>query len=413
MGLLDRLPWRRKGATIELWRDVFGSPPAKSGQTVTAKTALQVMTVLACVRVKANGLAQVPLKLIRETDGAQGRPTKLPAKDHPLYDVLHRRPNPWQTSFEFRQTLEFHRQLCGNAFCFINRVGGRIVELIPIEPNRVVVKQNDDLSLTYTVTAVDGSQQPFPPDAIWHLKGPSWNSWMGLEIVKLAREAIGLAMATEEAHARLHANGVMMPGLYSFEGPLDDTQYKRLRAYIEQEHAGSHNAGRPFILDRGAKWVSQAMSGVDAEHLATRKFQIEEVCRALNVFPQMVGYSDKAPTYASAEQFFGAHVVHTMGPEYEAWEQSIDCNLLTEQDRRSGLYAKFFVTGLLRGAIKDRGDFYTKLYGIGALNPNEIRELEDLNPYEGGERYRVPLNMTDPNADPDDGGGRDADRPFR
>ena len=146
-----------------------------------------------------------------------------------------------------------------------------------------------------------------------------------------------------------------------------------------------------------------------AQFLETRKFQVEEICRAFRVLPLMVGYADKTATYASAEQMFLAHVVHTLGPWCRRLETGIAKHLLTEEERREGLYAKFMLNGLLRGAAKDRAEFYARLYGIGALNPNEIRQLEDLNPYDGGARYRVPLNMTDPAAaeDNDDAATRD------
>lgn len=397
--------WRtggeRKNDTLKIWRELYGGRDAFSGMRVTTNTALEVATVLACVRVKANGIAQVPLKLMREGTGIGGMASRLPARDHGLYDLLHRRPNDFQTSFEFRHTVEMHRQLLGNAFIFTNRAGdGRVLELIQLDPGRVEVKQEKDWRVRYFVTALDGTKKEFPPSAIWHLRGPSWDGVMGLEIIRKAREAIGLAMATEQAHARLHRNGVQASGLYSVDGPLDGASHDRLKAYIEQQHAGVVNSGKPFILDRGAKWYPLTMTGVDAQHLETRRYQVEEICRFFNIFPQMVGFTDKTSTYASAEQFFGAHVVHCLGPEFEAWEQSMDCNLLSDAERRDGLYTKFSVAGLLRGSTKDRADFYTKLYGIGVLNPNDIRALEDWNPYEGGDQYRVPLNMVAPSADP-------------
>lgn len=404
MGFWARIFGReaKSASTFDVFRDF--AAPVKSGAHVTWKTALEVTTVLACVRVKANGIAQVPFKLFAErADGG-----KDPARDHPLYDVLHRRPNPWQTSFEFRQQMEIHRQLTGNAYAFINRVRGQVRELIPFEPQQVTVRQAGDYTLSYEVTAPGGERRIFPAETVWHLRGPSWNGWLGMEVIHLAREAVGLAMRTEEAHARLHRNGVQPSGLYTVDAALNEEQYKLLREWIERHHGGPANAGRPFILDRGATWVSQAMTGVDAQHLETRSFQIEEICRAFGVFPQMVGHSDKTSTYASAEQFFLAHVVHSLGPEYEAWEQSADCSLLTPQERRDGLYTKFLLQGLMRGAMKDRAEFYTKLYGVGAINPNEIRALEEMNPYPGGGSFRVPLNMGDPSAAPQEDQSDDA-----
>ena len=158
-----------------------------------------------------------------------------------------------------------------------------------------------------------------------------------------------------------------------------------------------------MILDRSAKWLQQSMSGVDAQHIETRRFQVEEVCRALRVMPIMVGSSDKASTYASAEQMFLAHVVHTLSPWYERLEQSIDVHLLTPADRAGGVYAKFVVNALLRGSTKDRGEFYARALGAGGspawMTQDEVRALEEMNPMGGkAAELPVPLNATKPPA---------------
>ncbi len=165
--------------------EVYGSRASKSGQSVTWSTALQVATVLACVRVLADGVAQVPLKLFRERSDGRGSEVET---DHPLSRVLYRRPNPWQTSYTFRETMMLHLVLCGNFFAFKNMIKGQVRELLPIEPGHVEVKRNRDLSLVYYVRNDEGQRKEYPGDTILHLRGPSWNSWMGMEAVKLARD---------------------------------------------------------------------------------------------------------------------------------------------------------------------------------------------------------------------------------
>jgi HK97 family phage portal protein len=241
----------------------------------------------------------------------------------------------------------------------------------------------------------------FPAESIWHVKGPSWNTWKGMPAVEFAREAIGLSIATEEAHAKLHAHGAQASGVYSVDGTLNPDQYKALRAWIEENLSGE-NRFRPMVLDRAAKWTQISMNGVDSQHLETRKHQVEEVCRAFRVMPIMVGQADKAATYASAEQMFLAHVIHTLCPWYERIEQSIDVNLLTAADRRQGIYAKFLPNGLMRGAAKDRAEFYSKMWQLGAFSPNMILEWEDENPYEGGDARYVPVNYTPTDKEPID-----------
>ena len=157
MGLLSRAVAEHKGySTLDLFQDVYGGRTSATGRTVNVNTALEVSTVVACVRVIGEGIAQVPLKLIRES--ADGK-TRLPAKDHPLYQLLAYRPNEYQTSFEFRELLAWHVVLTGNFFAFKNMVFGKIKELIPLEPSRVKVLHAADGTLSYEVTSASTSVQ--------------------------------------------------------------------------------------------------------------------------------------------------------------------------------------------------------------------------------------------------------------
>jgi len=395
VSLLDRLwPWRRKAlGPLDIFRELLGRGASATGKMVNVDTALQVATVFACLRVRANGIAQVPLKLMRESpDGRQ----RLPAKDHSLYYLLESKPNDWQTSFEYRETLMFHLGLCGEAFSFINRSNrAGIMELIPFSPGSVNVKRADDWTLTYEVRADNGSVQTFPAKAIWHIRGPSWNSWRGLDVVRLARESIGLALATEEQQARLQKNGVRTSGTYSVEGVLKDDQYKALKTWIDDNYAGSDNEGAVMLLDRGAKWLQNTMTGIDAQTIETRRFQVEEVCRALGVNPIMVFAESKNTTYASAEQMFLGHVVHTLAPDYSRLEQSINSNLLTEADRAAGLYANFVEEGLLRGSAVNTKDVLLGYVNGGLMTANEARAKLDMNPDAdpASDQLRIPANL--------------------
>jgi HK97 family phage portal protein len=392
MGLFDRFFSRKTGDPLSLFREIYGGLITKSGKSVNVGTAIEVSTVFACCRVIGEGIAQVPLKLMLESKDGKSR---LPAKDNGLYNVLAFRPNPWQTSFEYREMLAWHVILTGNHFSFINRLRGKIIELIPIAPASVKVVRANDFTLTYEVTADNGTKQTFPAEAIWHVKGPSWNSWLGLESVKLAREAVGLAMATEEASSSLHKNGVNASGVYSVDGTLKDDAYKTLSKWINTHLAGSVNTGKALILDRSAKWQSTQMTGIDAQSLETRRFQIEEICRFTNVMPIMVGHSDKATTYASATAMFQAHYKSTLAPWYQRLEQSIDANLLTERERADGIYSNFTEEGWLRGSMIETKETIIAYVNGGILTPNEGRALLDRNPDidPASDKLRIPANI--------------------
>lgn len=408
--------FRRKSASVDpleaLTALLLGGVSSKAGVKVTRETALRVGAVFGCIRVIAEGVAQVPFKLLQEgTSQVSRHPQRINAISHPLYDLLHCKPNGWQTSFEYRETIIMHAALTGSAFSFINRVGigskgPQIVELIPLDPGRVTVKQHTDWSLTYKVTGANGREQEFPQEAIWHLRGPSWDGVNGLDVMQLAREAVGLSIATEESQSKLHANGVQPSGLYSVESTLDEKQYGQLKKFIEENNAGAKRGG-VMLLDRGAKFVSQVMNGVDAQHLETRGHQIEEVARFFRVLPIMLGYSGgKAATYASSEQMFLAHMVHTLMPWYERIQQSADVNLLTREERQQGYYIKLVEAGLLRGALKDTAEYLYRMTMGGIMDRNEARSKLDLNPIDGLDEPLTPTNMTnDPSGAPAIQGG--------
>jgi len=388
--LADRIS-TKTGSTLDLFRLLTGGKMTATGKTINVGNAIEVATVFACCRVIGEGIAQVPLKIMQET--ADGK-SRQPAKEHRLYKLLGFRPNRWMTSFEYRELIAWHVVLTGNHYSFINRVGGQIIELYPFEPGQVRVTFETG-TLEYEVTADDGKKRTFPAESIWHIRGPSWSGWYGLEAVKLAREAIGLAMATEEAAGALHKNGVRPSGVYSFEGKLTDDGYASLSKWINSHNGGGENTGKAMILDRQAKWMSTQMTGIDAQTLEMRRFQIEEICRFARVMPIMVGYSDKAATYASAEQMFLAHVVHTLAPWYQRLEQSIDANLLTDRDRKNGIYSCFVEEGLLRGSLRDTKDTILGYVNGGILTPNEGRAKLDVNPDSdpNSDKLRIPSNV--------------------
>ncbi len=365
-------------------------PESKSGVSVTWSSALQVSAVLAVIKVVAEGIAQSPCKLRKPRSGGGMED----AREHDLFRMLNRRPNGWQTAFEFWETIVAHLMLVGNAFVYISRAGsGRILELIIIEPGKVTVTRMPDLSLRYEVAGDDGGVRPVRAADMWHIRGLSWNGWMGMEWVRLAREAVGLALALEQSHASLHKSGAQAGGVYSVEGTLTDAQHQQITAWLKRFAAADR--GTPMVLDRGAKWLTQQMTGVDSQHLETRRFQIEEICRAARVMPIMAGVPGAAGAYDNGEQMFIAHATHTLLPWGVRLEQSAEVNLLSDQEQAAGFQVKFYFTAMMRGDYKSRQEGLQIQRRNGVINADEWRDLEDMNPRDdaGGPQYIVEANM--------------------
>lgn len=398
MGLLARLwplQWKSTDASItsslELFREIYGGRMSEAGIPVNWQTALQVTTILACARVKAEGLS-VPFRVYHETAGGR----KI-ATDHPLHMLISRKPNGWQTSLEFLETISFHLDLTFNAYIFTNRVGRarEVRELIPIEPGRVRVEQLADYRLRYHVRGKSGAEQAFEQDAIWHIRGPSWNSWLGMDPIYMTRNAIGLAVSLERGQSEGQKNGLQTSAVYSVTDKLTPEKFQFLAGWMDQHLPGGARAGKPMILDMGADLKNEIMSAVDQQLIETRKHQIEEMCRGMRVWPIMIGHAgDQSPTFASASEFFQAHKTYTLDPMYRRVSQSANINLLSDEELRAGYYTKFISNALMSSAPKDKAEYYTKALGSGGikgwLTQNEVRDFEDMDRSDDPDADKLP-----------------------
>jgi HK97 family phage portal protein len=363
-----------------------------AGLAVNDKTALQVATVLACVKVIADGCATPKLHVYREAKDAQGRKlSRELAINIPEYRLLSRRPNQWQTSFEWRRMMTMHAALTGASLSVkVRGENRRLRELIPVMPGNWDVRQVSRYEVRYRCWDQWGMIGEFEPEDVFVLHALQWD-WVGaLNAVRLVSGAVGLAMAAEKSHSAFHANGVRPSGVYSVDGNLSPEQHERLQKNIAKQSGGVDRTGLPLILDRAAKWMSTGMTGVDAQHVETRRLQVEEICRAYGVFPIMVGHNDKASTFASAEAFFAAHRVHTLAPWHEAWTQRIDEFLL---DGAGPLWAEFDTRYLIAGALKDRAQWARTMAEMGIYTRNELRDEDGKDPLPGLDEPLTPMNM--------------------
>lgn len=377
----------RKSSDLDgLIRNGMGG--SASGISVTPDSAMRIAAVYASVRVLAESVAQLPLILYRRLpNGGKER-----AMDHPLSYLLHDAPNSYQTSFEWREMLQGHLALRGNAFAYINRVGKEVRELLPLHPGNVSVKQDDNWNLTYTAQMKSGSSSDYRQDRILHLRGLSSDGIVGLSPVQLFREAMGLSLATERHGAKMFSNGARIGGLLKHPGKLSDDGAKRLKDSFEATYGGVENAYKTALLEEGLTWEHVGMTNEDAQFLDTRKFQRSEIASIFRVPPHMIGDLDKA-TFSNIEQQSLEFVMFSLAPWLKRWETALNKSLLRPEERQE-FFFEFLVEGLLRGDFKTRVEGYASGLQQGWLCPNEVRERENLNPIKGGDEYLRPLNLT-------------------
>jgi len=354
-----------------------------SGVDVTERNAVDVAAVFCAARVIAEGIGQMPVRVVEDSfDPVTDLLRVKVMRNHSAHKLLAQKPNDWQTSYEFREGMVFNAALGKGSIAIKNVVGGEVRELLPVPSMAWSVEQNSDYSLKIRVDYSDKTHGYFTLDQVFYLRGPSLDGFQALPAVRQAREAIGLSRALEKQQARLAGNGGKPSGVLSFAMPLKPDTKEKLR-HTWKEKFGPNGEGGIAILDGDAKFQSMTMTSVDAQYIETRRLQIEEIARVFRVQPIMLMQADKAATFASAEQMFRNHVIHTLGPWIERWEQAATRDILGHD---SGLRVDLDERNLMRGDFAAQSDYYAKALGAGGgpawMSQNEIRVEVGLNPID-------------------------------
>lgn len=379
-------------------RSMFLFGGTTSGKNVNERTAMQTTAVYACVRILAEAIAGLPLHVYRyRLDGGKER---IP--QHPLYYLLHNEPNPEMTSFVFRETLMSHLLLWGNAYAQIVRNGrGQPVALYPLLPSKMEVNRAENGELIYTYYR-DYDENGLNPKGVYitlrkedvlHIPGLGFDGLVGYSPIAMAKNSIGMSLATEEYGAAFFANGANPGGVLEHPGVIKDIQ--RVKDSWNSAYQGSGNAHKVAVLEEGMKFQAIGIPPEQAQFLETRKFQINEIARIFRVPPHMVGDLEKS-SFSNIEQQSLEFVKYTLDPWVVRWEQSLQQSLILPSEK-SSLFIKFNVDGLLRGDYQSRMNGYAVGRQNGWMSANDIRELEDMNRItteEGGDLYLVNGNMT-------------------
>ena len=388
---------RPKNATSgSAFRFYLGTSTA--GKSVSERSAMQMTAVYACVRVLSEAVAGLPLHLYKYTD----KGSKEKAVNHPLYFLLHDEPNPEMCSFVFRETMMTHLLLWGNAYAQIIRNGkGEVMAIYPLMPNRMTVDRDEHGQLFYQyqlsrddAQTMKGSMVKLKPSEVLHIPGLGFDGLVGYSPIAMAKNAIGLSIATEEYGSKFFANGAAPGGVLEHPGTLKNPA--RVRESWNQAFGGSANANKVAVLEEGMHFTPISIAPDQAQFLETRKFQLNEIARIFRVPPHMIGDLERA-TFSNIEHLSLEFVKYSLDPWLVRWEQSMSRALFTD-DEKKNYFIKFNVDGLLRGDYQSRMSGYSVGIQNGFLSPNDVRELEnmDLIPDElGGNRYLCNGNMID------------------
>src|SRR5512139_2717077 len=366
-----------------------------SGENVTVEGALSVTSVLAGFTILMEDTASLPLITYRRLTRGKER-----AYDSPMYSLLHDQPNPEHTSLVYREFIMGHLLGWGNHYSQkIWDRRGVLRELWPLRPDRMKVDRVKGVR-RYTYTQADGTPRVFRPEEIWHIPAFGFDGLMGYSRITLARNAIGLALATEKYGSKFFANGANPGIVVKHPGALSDTAFSHLQSSWE-ERSGADNAHKPVILEENMSIDKIGIPPDDAQFLETRKFQVDEIARMFRIPPHMLGATEKSTSWGTGlEQQELGYLSHTLRPWLKRIEQGAHKDLLLESEKPD-LVIEHLVEDMLRTDIQARMTSYVQAITNGIMTRNEVRERENLNPMEGLDEMLQPLNMTTVGSDDD------------
>jgi HK97 family phage portal protein len=378
--------------------------PTHAGPAVTVSSAMQVSAVYAAISLIAGAIASLPLNFYQRTDGAAGRKRVK----HDLWWLFNEQPSPLIPAAVFWEYIIATKILHGDGFALLVRDRNfKIVEALPLSPLEVQTERRRN-ELVYYVSSEQLGTFGVKAEDMLHFHGFGFNlrTGRGLSVIRhVARQAIGNALAADEFAGRFFANGAQPSHVITFPAGVKDEQITSLKDRWAERRAGVANAGKPLILTNGATVKELTMTLEDAQLLETRRFQVEDIARALGVPPYMIGSTEKVTSWGSGiEQMGQGFVTFTLQRHLGPAEQEINRKCFST----ATYFAEFNVDGLQRGDLKARGAYYRQAIGgsqgPGWLSANEIRQKENEEPADGGEDLFMPTaaQMTAPPPEPGD-----------
>jgi len=369
------------------WRDLFHNIGGNFlGKRVTVDNALQLATVWACVRLIAETLASLPLGFYqRNEDGSRTAATR-----HNLYNLLHNQPNADMTAVVFWEVVVASLLLWGNAYIEIIRSGKTVIALGFLLPWRMKPPRRlPNGELEYRYTDDNGAERVIAGADIMHITAFSLDGICGISPVSYGANVLGTSIATDKASAETFRDAMRSPGIITVTSVLKNDQREQIRAHVKKVA----DEGGVYVLEKGAGFEKLKFNPVDAELLASRAWNVEEICRWFGLDPAMVGHGGKDSNWGTGlEQKMLWFLVFALRKWCVRIEQAVRKNLLTPVERLT-FFAEFNMEGLLRGDSEARQSFYASAAQNGWKTRNEIRRLENDPPMPGGDVLTVQSNL--------------------
>ncbi len=362
---------------------------SSTGVAVNEHIALRNSTFFRAANLICGSIGMLPTFLMRRKTDTAGVETIEKAKDHPLYRVLHKRPNTYQTALEFKAYMQLLALLDGNAYALILRgLGGRVTQLIPLKRHSVTPKLSSDWQLTFEYRRPTGGTVILTGADIFHFRHPITRDGLkGVSLIDMAVNSIGIASQAERAASKMLKGGVMAGGALEAKDTLGEEAIENLKKSMRERSVDGESAGEWLVLEEGMTAKPFITNAKDAQYDELRKRQAEEVSRFTGV-PRPLLMFDETSWGSGIEQLGLYFVTYCLMAWFIAWEQAIERSCFTVAEQNADeLYVKFNEGALLRGSLKEQAEFFKAALGPNQAyrSVNEVRAAFDLNPKTGDE----------------------------
>jgi len=386
MGVFSRLFGKAEKRSSNLESFLLGNARDDGDVVVTEENITQYAAAYACGKVISETVCSLPWAMYRKTpDGGREKQTS-----HPYNDLVKSAPNENQTASEFFQDIVWSTLFRGNGYAEIAISSFGMVESMDwIHPNRVTPKKIDG-AIFYKVAGENGAAaRMLPAEKVLHIRGASNDGVVGLSVIDACRQALEFFGETQEYGIRMFRNNTHLGVVFKTEQTLTEDQIK---VFEKTLGTGTKKAGKSLVLFGGLEPVKMGLSSRDAQFLEIMQYGILDICRIFRVQPHKIMDLSRA-TFSNIEQQSIDFVNDTILPLVVRIEQRLNKTLLTPDQRMAGDYFKADLRGLMRGDSISRGQYYSSMVQNGIYTRNEVREMEEMNPMEGGDTLTVQQQM--------------------
>jgi len=369
----------------------LGAMLGPGGQSVSERTAMAISAVYACVALLAGAIASLPIVVYRREVDAAGHEARTRVRND-MWFLLNEQPTPLMSAAVAWEYLACSYLLSGNLFARIVRPSYRLSDvsgLQPLDPCRVRVLQLRTGEVVYEVqdAATQGTEIVLAADML-HVPALGFDGLLGMSPVRHAgSRAMRISLAAEEFSEAFFTNGARPDFVIKTAGKLSQEHAEVLLQTWNQRFAGGANRMKPVVLTGGMDITQLSMTAEDASLIATRQFQVEDICRIYGVPPFMVGHTSNTTSWGSGVENMGrGFLKFTLQRHLVKIEQELNRKLWPHRD---SYFCEFNTLGLERGDTKTRNESYRISLGRagepGWMTVNEVRRAENLPPIEGGD----------------------------